>query len=763
MSESLFSLEVHVESVQNLKVSCSIPAITYRLLDFPTLIIHHVSPLTVDKLREKAKLANLGKNTAFPELRDRFGNVPFNKGKSCLFRMNVEDLHQKLQVTPIYVMLVDVWPKKPKLIGSTTIPLKRSIDRIIDDVKKNGVSVPSFSKEENKFDIFNLMGSKVGKAVLGVRLLSLGGSLIPHIPTGAIVRREDNKDYTSVPEPPDEEPIKSDEEENSVASNFLLKPSEVEKQNSETQTERKPAKYPKPVKRETLISEDVLITNTVCPPPLFYNIKSHTENNASRERIAKRREYRDHDEECGDDDDDDDDRDSKMCRSVMIQTEPTTDDHEKPELAHTNVKLNNFPLLNALVKELSQLHTETPTAHKEPNLPAMELNKKILATPRACTACIASQASDKKKKPKRPHSVPSSQSKPKSVVGLQKKVKFKKTNLTYGMTRTQLMRLERNKNSRLPENASIPATRVNMNSKLPENAGMHTGRGIKKMVTEGRNDLHGGRNMDFGATHGVFPRMEDGGAKLQTTKQNTFQISDIPTGTVVLGQGREQLVSPGVEYSCADSGVKRNSLEISLPQVENQDSDDSIDDINKSSGSETKQSQPHPLQDPDYSHTGIPREPSQESDFLPAVDRSRTSTALSMYSDDFEAVQGSDSRSNSVSSRSSYHSVISQASKTRIEPVRSTQSPLKVQQQRKHLTMGQGFAASGSSIQDSSSNEREVFVDSLEVNPGVTLQDEDSRNSPGLDNEMMSRESACLDDAMFSDEFHSVGSSGNEL
>ena len=69
------------------------------------------------------------------------------------------------------------------------IPLKKAIDKISSDVYRNGVAVPSFYRDEGVFDVFNLMGSHIAKVKLGFRLLSLGGSLIPHIPTEALARK----------------------------------------------------------------------------------------------------------------------------------------------------------------------------------------------------------------------------------------------------------------------------------------------------------------------------------------------------------------------------------------------------------------------------------------------------------------------------------------------------------------------------------------------------------------------------------------------
>ena len=149
MAETLFSLEVHVESVENLRVACKLPALCFRLLDFPTMIIHHVSPLDAEKMRQKLRLE--GNESVLQDLKDRFGNFQFRKGKSCLFKASIDTLLLQLQTVPLYAMLMDLWPRKPVLVGSTLISLKRAIDKISKDVYQKGIAIPSFYRDEGDF------------------------------------------------------------------------------------------------------------------------------------------------------------------------------------------------------------------------------------------------------------------------------------------------------------------------------------------------------------------------------------------------------------------------------------------------------------------------------------------------------------------------------------------------------------------------------------------------------------------------------------
>lgn len=457
ISESLFSLEIHVENINRLKVSCVIPAVSFRLLDFPTLIIHHVSPANVQKLREKSQIQGFTKESIEAEFRDRHGNISFSKGKSCLFRANIENLQSKLQGTPLYVMLLDVWHKKPKLVGSTMIPLKKTIDKIAVDVKRSGISVPTISQQEGTFEVYNLMGTVVGSIKLCLRLLSLGGCLASHIPAKSITQ--------SVNKPEQKESL------DGKGNDIILEDLEVideepstenlpsTQQSIATQTSRqaahKPAKHTSPP-----YTEDIeIISNTVCPPPLYYNVMSHSENIVKKDTarttnddietgkagnsssaishdvdfVYYKPDLLQPDGSCG-------------YASVSVQTDNKHDlsEADKPSenanIDHTKLNSNELPLLTALLEELSFLRTNRKENEKLPT--NRKLTKEVfLPQPseqrlrECCSKVVDRKLSDKPKKMK-----PS--------VLMQKRVKFKQTNLKYGMTKTQLMRLEMNKKAK---------------------------------------------------------------------------------------------------------------------------------------------------------------------------------------------------------------------------------------------------------------------------------------------------------------------------
>ena len=157
--ECLFSLEVIVENVENIRVSCYKPAIAVRLLDFPTVVIRSErQELSTDKT-----------------------SYEIQSGKSCLFKMDKELLHKRLQDTPLYIMLVDTCSTKTKLLASTTLSLVSCFQNILVHIEESGLDVPTVSGKKGKFIMYNLMGTEVATIKLGYRMFSFGVGMTGHV------------------------------------------------------------------------------------------------------------------------------------------------------------------------------------------------------------------------------------------------------------------------------------------------------------------------------------------------------------------------------------------------------------------------------------------------------------------------------------------------------------------------------------------------------------------------------------------------------
>lgn len=177
--ENLFSFELLVEFILIEKAkNFDELALGVRLLDFPTLLIYQPQQRSGDINQQEDN-----KN-------DKRGKYMFNRGKSCLFKMNLNSLHTNLSNTPLYAMVLDVKEDIPRLVGSSMVSLANVVDRISQDVTERGVSTPSSHGERGVVCISNLTGENIGSISLSYKLLSLGASLLPHI--------RDRRDLTSI-------------------------------------------------------------------------------------------------------------------------------------------------------------------------------------------------------------------------------------------------------------------------------------------------------------------------------------------------------------------------------------------------------------------------------------------------------------------------------------------------------------------------------------------------------------------------------------
>ena len=315
-SETLFSLEVAVEClrVQSSTLTCRFPAVAFRLLDFPTLLVHHIEPGDSKRIKDSVFIDQElnGIPLQLQELKDHRGNFVMKKGKSCMFKMNLDTLHSHLSSAPLYVMLVDTWPEVPKLVANCTISLQDVVQNISADVQNLGIETPSVHGVRGSYKLHNLMGTEIGWIVLGLRLLSLGSSLMPHIPQTALVTRrstEYKNDNTSISETKNS--TASYQVAKTKSSDIIVEDLEVATEgqaapdipkpklnvailtaekvktevraplkNSGTQTAKskkrvvhsniKPSRFP--TQEASLLPDtDLFVSNTHCPPPLFFN------------------------------------------------------------------------------------------------------------------------------------------------------------------------------------------------------------------------------------------------------------------------------------------------------------------------------------------------------------------------------------------------------------------------------------------------------------------------------------------------------------
>ncbi len=292
----------------------------------------------------------------------------------------------------------------PKLIGSCAVRLDESIQLISKDVHQLGLSVPSVHGEKGEFAVYNLMGSEIGKLELGYRLLSLGRGLIPHLPDNSILEFEEKtaetKEEVSVKTTADLVIHDIQAADKTVQVELVTNTAEQQAQTDEgavqdtgTQTRNKSSRT---LKESSDFTRDLFVTNTICPPPLFYNSEAEPKKHGLTfadfqddsqagfingmiavqgqqsvmfDELDKYSEYSDstirHEDKFSDSEDEkfrdvdpaEEARRKAPLRKTLLKSSPA---EWRNQLMHTGAPnvLNNmteFPMLNALLNEILNL------------------------------------------------------------------------------------------------------------------------------------------------------------------------------------------------------------------------------------------------------------------------------------------------------------------------------------------------------------------------------------------------------------------------
>ncbi|XP_013379526.1 microtubule-associated protein 10 [Lingula anatina] len=405
--DSLFSLEVVVDLLNIPAVSCRFPAIAFRLLDYPTLLIHHVDPDLADTIRRKLEMDSFYEIPAqFSELKDKQGNFPIKKGKSCLYKISAETLHMHLTNTPLYVMIIDTYPKVPKLLGSSTVTLQNTIDHVVADIKANGLSLPSVHGGKGTYRLYNLMGSEIGYITMGHRLFSLGYSLLSHIPEQAITKTQkqeipekeatDSKHKEDIVQTVDT--IMTDLEIKGKNSNVVISEPDENRENkkpelltqfTQTDAEKKSKQLQvKSINPDVDSLNDIFVNNIDCPPPLFYNSKAETGSSFKllNDLYAKQDAYDNSSDETA--------SGIESEISDLSLEEPVHDHTTYHRQTHTGEwkvrrtdpydmtpqplpSVDNFPLLNALFRELTNLQHQRSRPEPQKSKPQVTVVRHV--------------------------------------------------------------------------------------------------------------------------------------------------------------------------------------------------------------------------------------------------------------------------------------------------------------------------------------------------------------------------------------------------
>ncbi|XP_007987999.3 microtubule-associated protein 10 [Chlorocebus sabaeus] len=135
------------------------PAVAFRLLDFPTLLVYPPD----------------GPGAPAPEPWP--GVIRFGRGKSCLFRLQPATLHRRLLRTPLATLLLQLPPGRPtptpQLLGACDISLATAARRVVGPAA-TGCS----HRHRGRFPLHNQVGERTGDIALAYRLTDLGSRLL---------------------------------------------------------------------------------------------------------------------------------------------------------------------------------------------------------------------------------------------------------------------------------------------------------------------------------------------------------------------------------------------------------------------------------------------------------------------------------------------------------------------------------------------------------------------------------------------------------
>ncbi|XP_071962350.1 uncharacterized protein [Antedon mediterranea] len=483
--ETLFSLELDVEfvRVQASGVICRIPAVAFRLMDYPTLLLHHMSPVNVQRVKD-----TISENqpegpmpSQLKELKDHRGNFVFKKGKSCLFKSNIDNLVGHLSNTPLYVMVLDMWPTVPKLVGNCSVPLQNTIQKIKADVERTGISVPTVHGVKDIYKVYSLMGSEIGYVSLGFKLLSLGAGLISHIPESSITKPVSSKttadiaEKTVLPTPKQKENIvlqnleelsivdeRSRERETAKVTSNLLR-------SSSTQTRRRLVKPRAHTEHKHYVHDaekqpkdddlGLFVSNTLCPPPLFFNSKCEDLqkkiNQTSKKKDSKPEPEESEDSSVGFVETHyifPSDISQQSVRKVhrrnrskpaVIDSKPQTQSvgvQSSPDVRSITSSLinQNLPILAALMRELSVLQSNRPLV-VQPSHPSHHQSVRTPTVPLRMNDEMVGVENESEKEDRLKHT-----DKVKDARNKRPTSSKKKSKLTFGMTHSQKLRLQMN-------------------------------------------------------------------------------------------------------------------------------------------------------------------------------------------------------------------------------------------------------------------------------------------------------------------------------
>lgn len=175
------SFELVVVSVDGLLVNCQRPAVIFQFLDYSQLLIR---PRRDEEWSRRSTVRNTGAQAGTKQETEsgrtkqngRYKSLPFNSGKSCLFRMAPEEVKSRLEDAPLCCLLVDERNSPVILLGCCTLQIAPAIWHVVQSGNTKSVT-----KELHCQPVVNFMGSRVASMHIRYRLTLIGPSINCHL------------------------------------------------------------------------------------------------------------------------------------------------------------------------------------------------------------------------------------------------------------------------------------------------------------------------------------------------------------------------------------------------------------------------------------------------------------------------------------------------------------------------------------------------------------------------------------------------------
>ena len=398
--ESIFCFEIAIDLLKlRKKIECNVPLISVVFLNFPSIVIK------LNKVQH-----------------DKSNEYSFKNGKSCLFKISPTELYNQLTITPIYIFVFDqkqnsdaFTNNQQTCIGTTSLDLTYAIKKVIEGLQNFGLSQASFYGDSVCIPLLNNLQDVVGYIEGAFKLTCLGQTIMPHLPTF-----QNNDCFQDL----------SNNKCHKLFADSLPK------------------------------AEFCSLNNVDCPPALYF--KSHQTKNKLDDKSINDLEVKtslipDKNEPQRNQSIIPEEVENKRKSIVIewknqmkkfIQVKPTAG--QKTESTQTDLEhLNQYPLLKALINEVVELGLTKPSLScQQPQFKHLTESRSL---PHPKQKIISSHT--KVARPPKPLFEKNYLEKKTSVLKVPSKKKY---SMSYGLTKTHILRLSLNKHTHLSATYTKP-------------------------------------------------------------------------------------------------------------------------------------------------------------------------------------------------------------------------------------------------------------------------------------------------------------------